>query len=181
MKDRPGEFDENGDLVTFHHRSYVVVDALALLGVCVDDLLCLGNFRSVRHALEKIREIWKTTPIEVLTSESELQFLGTWISMKVIDGQEGFFIHQVPFAEQTVKRVSQESSLKRRDTPGEPVSFGSRSTATTAPEPKCAETFPRPTQASAETFTSESSAQCPTSTNKRSELRRRLRKCRQQK
>ena len=67
-------------------------------------------------------------------------------SMKIIDGQEGFFTHQAPFTEQMVKRVSQSGSLKCRETHGEPVSFGSKATAIAVAELECGPT--RPTQVS---------------------------------
>ena len=106
---RPGEVDENGEIVTrdgvYHYKTYV--KPLGMIGVYVDDILGVGLAKAVREAMEKIRLLWKTTPVEALSEQGELAFLGTWVSEKLLGKEYGFYIHQIPFAEQLV--TSQKS------------------------------------------------------------------------
>ena len=127
---RPGQVDENGEIVTpdgvYHYKTYV--KPLGMIGVCVDDILGVGLAKAVREAMEKIRLLWKTTPVEALSEQGELAFLGTWVSEKLLGKECGFYIHQIPFAEQLVKRVSADGAMRRRDTPCEPESYTARTT-----------------------------------------------------
>ena len=88
--------------------------------VYVDDILGVGLAKAVREAMEKIRLLWKTTPVEALSEQGELAFLGTWVSETLLGREYGFYIHQIPFAEQLVKRVSADGAMRRRETPCEP-------------------------------------------------------------
>ena len=67
--------------------------------------------------------LWKTTLVEALSEQGELAFLGTWVSEKLLGKEYGFYIHQIPFAEQLVKRVSADGAMRRRETPCEPESY----------------------------------------------------------
>ena len=120
---RCGEVDENGEIVTwdgvYHRKTYV--KPLGMIGVYVDYIL--GLAKAVREAMEKIRLLWKTTPVEALSEHKELAFLGTWVSEKLLGKECGFYIHQFPFAEQLVKRVSADGAMRKRETPCEPESY----------------------------------------------------------
>ena len=52
---RPGQVDENGELVTpdgvYHYKTYV--KPLGMIGVYVDDILGVGLAKAVREAMEK--------------------------------------------------------------------------------------------------------------------------------
>ena len=133
---RPGQPDENGELVTpegvYHYKTYV--KPLGMIGVYVDDILGVGLAKAVRVAMEQIRLLWKTTPIEALSEHGELSFLGTWVSERLLGKELGFYIHQLPFAEQLVKRVSADGAMRRRDTPCEPESYTGRTPETPGKE-----------------------------------------------
>ena len=133
---RPGQPDENGELVTpegvYHYKTYV--KPLGMIGVYVDDILGVGLAKAVREAMEQIRLLWKTTPIEALSEHGELSFLGTWVSERLLGKELGFYIHQLPFAEQLVKRVSADGAMRRRDTPCEPESYTGRTPETPGKE-----------------------------------------------
>ena len=106
----------------YHYKTYV--KPLGMIGVYVDDILGVGLAKAVREAMEKIRLLWKkTTPVEALSEQGELAFLGTWVSEKLLGKEYGFYIHQIPFAEQLVKRVSADGAMRRRETPCEPESY----------------------------------------------------------
>ena len=83
---RPGEVDENGEIVTwdgvYHHKIYV--KPLGMIGVYVDDISGVGLAKAVGEAMEKMRLLWKTTPVEALSEHKELAFLGTWVSEKLL-------------------------------------------------------------------------------------------------
>ena len=55
-----------------------------------------------------------------------MAFLGTWVSEKLLGKEYGFYIHQLPFAEQLIKRFSADGAMRRRDTPCEPESYTAR-------------------------------------------------------
>ena len=73
--------------------------------------------------MEKIRLLWKTTPVEALSDHDELAFLGTWVSAKFLGKEYGFYIHQLRFAEQLVKRASADGAMRKKETPCEPESY----------------------------------------------------------
>ena len=104
----------------YHYKTYV--KPLGMIGVFVDDILGVGLAKAVREAMEKIRLLWKTTPVEALSEQGDLAFLGTWVSEKLLGKENGFYIHQIPFAEQLVKRVRADGAM-RRETPCEPESY----------------------------------------------------------
>ena len=81
--------------------------------------------------MEKIRLLWKTTPVEALSEQGELALLGTWVGEKNFwERSTGFYIHQIPFAEQLVKRVRADGAMRRRDTPCESESYTARTPET---------------------------------------------------
>ena len=59
-----------------------------------------------------------------------MAFLGTWVSEKLLGKECGFYIHQFPFAEQLVKRVSADGAMRKRETPCEPASYVAEATQT---------------------------------------------------
>ena len=80
--------------------------------------------------MEKIRLLWKTMPVEAPSEHKELAFLGTWVSEKLLGKECGFYIHQFPFAEQLVKRVSADGAMRKRETPCEPESYVAKAAET---------------------------------------------------
>ena len=130
---RPGQVDENGELVTPE-------------GVVPLQNLCQATWhdRSIRRRYlrsrasqglsEKPRKksgcFGKLRLLRRFRSKENWLFWALGLAKNFWERSMGFNIHQLPFAEQLVKRVSADGAMRRRDTPCEPESYAGRTPET---------------------------------------------------